>query len=163
MNAVAGATTVTFNFSASTTSPRLSINEYSGVATSTALDKTSSLKTDSQVTSHNTGTAVTTTANGELIYAFFGADSTYAFTIGSGFSFHGGCTGSITACDEDKTGNIGSYQGTITTDAAADTIGLLATFKPAAVPENWQLMALLSPVLFASMIYLRKKARKPKP
>src|SRR5437899_10180827 len=83
MNAASGTTTVTFNFSASV-SWEIAIHEYSGVATTSALDQQNGGTGNSSSPSSG---SVTTGANGELIFGWtansFGVNS---YTAGTGFT-----------------------------------------------------------------------------
>src|SRR3989441_93014 len=83
MNAASGTTTVTFNFSASV-SWEIAIHEYSGVATTSALDQQNGATGNSSSPSSG---SVTPTADGELIFGWtansFGVNS---YTAGTGFT-----------------------------------------------------------------------------
>src|SRR2546426_3960277 len=83
MNAASGTTTVTFNFSASV-NWEIAIHEYSGVATTSALDQQNGATGNSSSPSSG---SVTPSVNGELIFAWttnsFGVNS---YTAGSGFT-----------------------------------------------------------------------------
>ena len=83
MNAASGTTTVTFNFSASV-SWEIAIHEYSGVATTSALDQQNGGTGNSSSPSSG---SVTTGANGELIFGWT-ANSTGVgtYTAGTGFT-----------------------------------------------------------------------------
>jgi len=83
MNAASGTTTVTFNFSASV-SWEIAIHEYSGVATTSALDQQNGATGNSSSPSSG---SVTPSVNGELIFGWtansFGVNS---YTAGTGFT-----------------------------------------------------------------------------
>src|SRR5712692_292898 len=82
MNAASGTTTVTFNFSASV-SWEIAIHEYSGVATTSALDQQNGGTGNSSSPSSG---SVTTGANGELIFGWT-ANSTGVGTYAAGTGF----------------------------------------------------------------------------
>src|SRR3989441_6975511 len=83
MNAASGTTTVTFNFSASV-SWEIAMHEYSGVATTSALDQQNGATGNSSSPSSG---SVTPSVNGELIFGWtansFGVNS---YTAGTGFT-----------------------------------------------------------------------------
>ncbi|MDP9128040.1 MAG: NHL repeat-containing protein, partial [Pseudomonadota bacterium] len=80
-NIQAGANTVTASFSASNANPYLAIYEYSGLDTTSPLDKTVSANGTSATAS--TGTTATTSWANELVFAGLGVASGYAGTLTS--------------------------------------------------------------------------------
>lgn len=133
LNTTAGADTVTVTFAGAVTYASLQCAEYSGVATSSALDQaTSNSQTDpgtgaNAITSGN----VTTTTAGQLILGW-----TSALVVGAGTVSAGtGYTGRInvfgdTLFEDQVQGSAGSIAATFTTNlSTADHITLISTFK----------------------------------
>lgn len=141
-NAAGGADTITVTFSTSlATDPVLGISEYSGIATSSALDQTTG---NAQIdpgtaTDAVTSTSVTTTAANELIY---GASlktplSHGTFDQGTGYTSRGTVNDGVwlmMRIEDKNLASAGSVAATFTTgNAAEDTMTIVATFKEPSV------------------------------
>jgi len=135
LNTTGGAVTVTF--AGAVTYASLQCAEYSGVATSAALDQaTSNSQTDPGTGANaiTSGSVVTTTA-GQLILGWTSALVVGASTVSAGTGFTGRQNVSGDTLFEDQVqGSAGSIATTFTTTSAtADFITLISTFKaPAA-------------------------------
>lgn len=134
-NTTAGANTVTVTFAGAVTYASLQIAEYSGVATSSPLDKTAS---NSQ-TAPGTGTdaitsgSVTTTTDGQLILGWTTALTVGAGTVSAGTGFTGRINVFGDTLFEDRVqSSAGSVSATFTgTNATSDYITLVSTYKAA--------------------------------
>jgi hypothetical protein len=135
MAAPAGATTVTLTFASATQFKALAIGEYSGAASSAALDKnTTGLTTG--LTATPTDSSMTTIADGELIVCcLLFRNATRPASVGAGYTAIGTIDNSIVNFGaEDR---IQATQGaiaptwTLTAGTAASAI-MSATFKAAA-------------------------------
>jgi len=126
-NSGAGSETATVTFSTTLPNRRMVALEYSGIATSGALDVVAAAIGNSA--SPNSGANTTTAAN-ELI---FGGGLTDSGNIGNGAGFTARASGDAYDEAEDKNGaSAGSYSTTFTT-TSAQWIAQMATFKePAA-------------------------------
>jgi hypothetical protein len=135
MNAPAGAATVTATFSVSSDFRGLIIAEYSGAATASALDVNTPGRSAPASTTP-TDTAMTTTANGDLIIStlvFRNADK--PATAGSGFTAIAIDNTIINFAAEDRIqASAGSIASTFTLTAGTLTSGIMsAAFKAATV------------------------------
>lgn len=143
LNAPGGATTVTCTYSVSSSFRALVVAEYSGVATSAALDKnTTGLET--AATSTPTDTAMVTTANGELVVsALQFRNATSPASAGSGYSMIAVDQASGVGVDFGAEDQIQATAGsiaptfTLTTASAASAI-MSATFLPADAAAGFQ-------------------------
>jgi cellulose synthase/poly-beta-1,6-N-acetylglucosamine synthase-like glycosyltransferase/transposase-like protein len=152
MNIKVGANTVTVSTSGSTNTKN-QIFEYTGLATTNALDQTST-NTNTGATAHNTGAAVTTTQANELLFANFINPTASTWTEGADFTKREFSTRTIT--EERIVSSTGNYQGTASTNTSVNSIGMLATFSEPVVPENWVILALLSPLLYLGIRRFKK-------
>jgi hypothetical protein len=126
----AAANTVTATFSATNNHPWLAIYEYSGLSTTTPLDKTASAQGSS--TAVSSGATATTTSANELVFAATGLPSSYTgtTTAGSGYALlEKNPTGSPAANESELATSTGTYTGTFTLSASANWSALVATFK----------------------------------
>lgn len=83
MNSAAGANTVTLAISTTATSMRWAVHEYSGAATTNVVDK---ISTNTGTTDNPAGTAVTTTADGEMIFGAVTNNAVTTYTAGTGYT-----------------------------------------------------------------------------
>jgi hypothetical protein len=139
MNAAAGATTVTVTYTAGQfPDTHYFIREYSGIATTSALDKTASNSNGTGYTdSHSTGTTAATTQANELVVAAVGSDAngdpTYTAPTGyADFESQGGQTYTWGACDDKIVSATGTQTATFGSTAYVNSQGAIATFKEAA-------------------------------
>lgn len=133
-NCVGAATTVTVNGGAGQNRSLL-IAEYSGCATSSVLDKTSS--NSGFGTAMDSGGAVTTDTADELLFLLSASESTRSTTFTGSFSElqdtgpGATCSGAIA---ERIVSATGSYQGTGTLNSNGNWVMCLATFRGAPPP-----------------------------
>lgn len=136
LNTTAGADTVTVTFAGAVTYASLQCAEYSGVATSSALDQaTSNSQTDpGTATNAITSGNVTTTTAGQLILGWTSALVVGAGTVSAGTGYTGRTNVFGDTLFEDQVqSSAGSIAATFTTNlATADHITLISTFKAAA-------------------------------
>ena len=140
LNTAGGADTVTVTFAGAVTYASLQCAEYSGVATSAALDQaTSNSQTDpgtaaNAITSGN----VTTTTNGQLILGWTSALVVGAGTVSAGTSYTGRINVFGDTLFEDRVqASAGSIAATFTTNhATSDYITLISTFKEAVAASS---------------------------
>lgn len=85
LNIGAGSTTVTFGISGLAASLRMSVSEFSGVATSSAIDKTAGASGNSTTPASG---SVTPTTNGQLFYAVCHSGSATTYTAGTDFTLN---------------------------------------------------------------------------
>lgn len=97
---------------------------YSGVATTSALDKTSS--NSGSGTALNTGSATTTVAN-EVLVMIAGNPGSKTYTAGAGFTLEGTVESDIGMLD-DIVSATGTYSGTATASGSVSWIAILLTF-----------------------------------
>ncbi len=133
-NAAGGADTITVTFSSSRPFRRLIIAEYSGAATSSALDKTDSNLQEPGTTGTDdvTSTAQTTTTNNQLIFGCLlimaGADT--AITAGTNFTLRADTDNAAQIAIEDRIlATAGSVAATFTIGGSQNTLAAMATFK----------------------------------
>lgn len=140
LNTTAGADTVTVTFAGAVTYASLQCAEYSGVATSAALDQaTSNSQTDpGTATNAITSGNVTTTTNGQLILGWTSALVVGAGTVSAGSGFTGRTNVFGDTIFEDQVqGSAGLIATTFTTNlATADHVTLISTFKAAAAGSS---------------------------
>ncbi len=128
--------TVTCTLSPSVSYVSTAIHEYSGIASSSPLDVTST-KQAASTSTLLTGTS-TTKVNGDLIFGAFAETkngSGDTFTAGSGFTkrIDQGNTGGPSSgyTDEDKVQtSAGAVSASMTLAPSSDYVGVMATFKP---------------------------------
>jgi hypothetical protein len=137
MNVASGTTTVTFNFSASV-NWEIAIHEYSGVATTSALDQQNGATGNSSSPSSG---SVTPSVDGELIFGWtansFGVNS---YTAGSGFTQRQSDLG-FYASEDQAQGTAGAIsatwgQGGTTAQWAAKVLTFKATGGAVAKPHQ---------------------------
>jgi len=133
-NIAAGPNTVTAAFSGSNNHPWLAIYEYSGLSTTSPLDRTAAAQGSSSLAS--SGATATTTGANELVFAGLGLPSSSSATAaaGSGYTLEQQDTtagGSRAATENQAVAATGAYTGTFTLNAAADWSAVLATFVQA--------------------------------
>lgn len=136
-NTTGGANTLTCTFSAASFYRALAVGEYSGLATSNALDQTTGNPQVDPGTATDavTSTSVTTTANNELIYGAALSVCGTSATVASGtgytsraFTFSG--TFLCLRVEDKNLASAGSVAATFTAgDATEDTAAIIATFK----------------------------------
>lgn len=133
MNATAGATTVTATFSGSTSFRRITLAEYSGVATASALDTSAVKNNGVNTTAANDVTVgpITTTAAGDLIVCgvMDTANGTNTQTAGTGFTKRNAF--GLCALEDLVQGSAGSISGTWTFGTAGRYAAGVAAFKAA--------------------------------
>jgi hypothetical protein len=134
-NANAGATTVTVTFGAYPDSSLILV-EWSGLVTSSMLDKYATAYDSGYVQNHSAGPTATTTQASELVIIAGGADaSAPTWGAGSGFSGllsnPGGASPSYTsgAMAFETVSSTGAYSGTLTTSSYQQGQAVIATFK----------------------------------
>lgn len=141
-NTTAGADTVTVTFLGAITYASLQCSEYSGVATSSPLDKFASNSQTDPGTAANAITSgnVTTTTNGQLIVGWTSALVVGAGTVSAGTGYTGRTNVFGDTLHEDRVqASSGSIAATFTTNnAASDYITLIATFKAASATGSPQ-------------------------
>jgi hypothetical protein len=136
-NSAGGANTVTCTLSANTFEKSIVISEYSGIATTDALDQTAGQAQVDPGTATDavTSTAVTTTANNELVYgASFGrCGGSSVLNSGTGFTSRHDAFDGVASCIvvEDKNlVSAGTAAATFTAgDTGQDNATIVATFK----------------------------------
>lgn len=147
LNTTGGACTVTVTFAGAVTYASLQIAEYSGVATSAALDKTTSNSQTDPGTGANaiTSTSVTTVTNGQLILGWTSALVVGAGTVSAGTGFTGRVNVFGDTLFEDQIqGTAGAIAATFTTNlSTADHITLISTFKEVAAASTSKSLLLL--------------------
>lgn len=136
-NMAGGADTITATYNAAKSARRIVIAEYSGVATSSALDKVdSNVQTPTSTsTDATTSTAqTTTTANQLIVGCVHVLDGTArGVTAGTGFTERQDTNNDAQVSLEDRVeASPTSVAATFTLNAAVNTITALATFKEAA-------------------------------
>jgi hypothetical protein len=137
LNAVGGATTSTANFSTSTNGNgvRMAVLEYSGIATSSALDVVTTTVQLVGSTTFYSGFVTTNFAN-ELLIGGFSANTSHNCTAGSGYTKrepNGVFT--LPYCLEDRTVvATGTYQATGTFSAASDFASFIVGFSASSSP-----------------------------
>lgn len=141
-NTTGGADTVTVTFAGAITYASLQCSEYSGVATSSPLDKFASNSQTTPGTGANavTSGSVTTTTDGQLIVGW-----STALTVGAGTTSAGtGFTGRTnvfgdTLCEDQVQTSAGGIAATFTTTSATSNfITLITTYKaPAATVPSY--------------------------
>lgn len=139
-NTTAGADTVTVIFAGAITYASLQCSEYSGVATSSPLDKFASNSQTDPGTGANavTSGSVTTTTDGQLIVGWSSAlvVGTETITAGTGFTGRTNVFGDTLHEDQVQT-SAGAIAATFTNSlATADNITLIATFKAQAAAST---------------------------
>jgi hypothetical protein len=139
MNVGAGANTVTATFNGTTTST-MAIHEYSGLVTTSALDKTAGAS-GASATASDSGATATTTQAGELLFGATQVVGTSGgFTAGAGYTQRISSTGRLETEDQ-VVGAVGAYNATATWVTSRTWSCQIATFKGTAAP------AVATPVL----------------
>lgn len=147
LNTTGGACTVTVTFAGAITYASLQVAEYSGIATSAALDKFASNSQTAPGTGANaiTSGSVTPTTNGQLILGW-----TTALTVGAGTVSAGtGFTGRVnvfgdTLFEDQVQGAAGAIAATFTgTNAASNYTTLISTYKELAASTTPNRLMLL--------------------
>lgn len=122
LNSVAGTESPTITSTSSGQPIEVLLSEYSGVATTSALDKTAAAANASSSGS------VTTTAANELLFGYYVSNGTNP-TAGSGYTIRNSFTTDLTNVNEDQTVSAtGSYAATFTVGTGTTNV-MLATFK----------------------------------
>lgn len=135
LNTTGGACTVTVTFAGAVAYASLQVAEYSGVATSSALDKVANNSQTDVGTSANaiTSGSVTTDTDGQLILGWTSVLVVGAATVsaGSGFTARTNVFGD-TLFEDQVQGTAGAIAATFTTTlATADHITLISTYRAA--------------------------------
>ena len=132
-NCSGGAETVSFtggfdNFE------HMAIFEYSGIATSTSLDKTSSAIDVADETAFSSGSTATTAQADELLIGMVGNDSTKTNTPDAGWTerYEGTANSRALSACERIVSSTGAYAHTGTLSGNSNWVALIATFKAAA-------------------------------
>jgi hypothetical protein len=131
-----GANTVTANFSSTNNHPWLAIFEYSGLSTTSPLDRTSSAQGSG--TAVSTGATAQTRASGELLFSGLGlsSSSTVTITAGSGYVVEQSdptSPGSRAATEQGFVSSIGAFSATYSLSGSANWSAVLATFSATAI------------------------------
>jgi hypothetical protein len=129
-NIAGGANTVNATFSSTNNHPWLAIYEYSGLNTTSPLDKTASAQGSSTVA--NSGTTATTSSANELVFATTGlpASFTGTATAGSGYTMLNQDTGTSRAANETAiVSSTGSFAAIFGLNPGANWSAVVATFK----------------------------------
>jgi hypothetical protein len=131
-NIAGGANTVKATFSSTNNHPWLAIYEYSGLSTTSPLDKTAAAQGSSSTPS--TGATAMTQAASELAFVGAGFNTpsfTGTVTAGTGYTLGQQDTNTSRAATETSVvSSTGSYTGTFTLSGTANWSAVLATFKP---------------------------------
>lgn len=128
-NIKAGSNTVKATFSGSNTHPWLAIYEYSGLSTTTALDKTAHAQGSN--TSPSSGSTATTSGSNELLFGVLGLPYNYSGTVTAGTSYTllQQDTSTSRAANEARTVTAtGAYAATFSLSASANWSAAIATF-----------------------------------
>lgn len=137
-NAAGGADTITATYNASHTFRRMIIAEYSGAATSSALDKTSSNLQEPASTSTDAATSgsQTTTTNNQLIVGFIHvlAGGSITITAGTNFTKRDDTTNAAQLAMEDRIlATAGSVAATFTLGTSQNTLTAMMTFSETSI------------------------------
>lgn len=132
-NAAGGTTTVSVSLDGGATSIRWSIHEYSGAATASVVDQTATA--DGTLAASNDGPDVTTTSDGQLLFAVVGSNALDTFTAGTGWALQSEVPAApgTRMFTQDRVSDTGTYSADF---ASAGTSGqtwvaAVATFKAA--------------------------------
>jgi hypothetical protein len=136
-NIKGGANTVTAAFSSTNNHPFLAIYEYSGLSSSSPLDKTAAAQGSSSTP--NSGSTAATASADELVFAGLGLPVSSSATVspGSGFTLEqqDAIANSSRAATEDLLATAsGNYTGTFALTASANWSAVVATFLAASSP-----------------------------
>lgn len=133
MNANAGATTVSANFASNIGWRRLAIGEWSGVATSAALDVQGGQQgSNTTATDNVTSGNVTPTANGELIVGGAANTNLATVTITAGTGFTKRASGDVIALEDQVQATAAAIAARWTYGTAGRYVAKVATFRAAA-------------------------------
>lgn len=138
-NAAGGATTVTATFGAAVVSRRISIHEYSGVATTSPTDGSrTNIATSTTATDNVTSLTATTTVAGDLIFGAVEESDTGSATIsaGTGFTQRTLIAGEFATQDRIQ-GAAGAIASTNTFSTAQRYLAHVVAFKAATTPTAW--------------------------
>jgi hypothetical protein len=130
-NVIGGANTVTAAFSSTNNHPWIAVYEYSGLSTTSPLDRTAHTQ-GSGSTANSGATAPTTSAN-ELVFAAAGLPASYtgSATAGTGYTVTQQDTGSSRAANEAAgASSTGAFSGVFNLGYATNWTAVVATFKP---------------------------------
>jgi len=133
-NCAAGPTTVTTAISGAATTIRVCIAEYSGIATSGALDKTASAQADASSAPSSGATAATTQAD-ELVFGASSSSDNQTYTAGSGYTRRASTpsnAGTARMSIEDKIVAVTGAQTADWSTGSTNWTALVATYKGAA-------------------------------
>ena len=134
-NVAGGANTVTATFSATNNRPWLAVYEYSGLSTTSPLDRTANAQGSGSAPS--SGATATTVSANELVFAALGLPGSYTGTVaaGSGYVLQLQDTGSSRSANEAAVvTSTGSYAGTFSLSAGTNWTAVVATFAAAGAP-----------------------------
>lgn len=140
LNVVGGATTVSANFSPSASFRRMVLTEYSGVATSDALDVTASrVAVATTATDNVTSSAATTTMNNDLVVGVvMDTDSQTTIAAGTGYTQRNYSGNKDLAIQDKIQATAGSVTSTQTFGATHRYAAVMAAFRPAYTSTvNW--------------------------
>jgi methionine-rich copper-binding protein CopC len=132
-----GANTVTARFSSTNAHAWIALYEYSGLSTTSPLDRTAHAQGSG--TSVSSGTTSTTTTGNELLFAAVGLSSSYTGTVaaGTGYTLALQDTGTSRAANEIlATSSAGAYAGTFTLSTSTNWSAVLATFAAGAASPS---------------------------
>lgn len=132
LNTIGGANTSTVNFSTSTNANgvRMGVLEYSGIATTSALDIATTSITVSASTTFYSGSITTRFPNELLLGGFSSAGSSHTCVAGTGYTQRIPNVAVLPYCVEDKiVSATGTYQATGTYSAAADFAAFIIGFS----------------------------------
>jgi len=130
-NVAGGANTVTATFSGNNNRPWLAACEYSGLSTTSPLDRTANAQGSGSAPT--SGATATTVSANELVFAALGLPASYKGTVaaGSGYALLLQDTDSSRAATEAAVvTSTGAYAGTFSLSTGANWTSVVATFKP---------------------------------
>jgi hypothetical protein len=135
-----GVTTVTVNFSVST-SARAGADEYSGGATTNAAIADAFLA-GAKTTGTNVSTTLNPAANGELVVATIGLLAARTYTAGTNYTMYNG-TGSVTIRSMYNLNATTSETAPCTLSTSTDWVEVTRAYKPLAASSSVKQLALL--------------------
>lgn len=128
-NVAGGSTTVTATVTGGPATLRWGIHEYSGLATSSTLDKTHSA--NGVGTAADSGATATTTQADELLFGVLDCGAGCTATAGSGYTLRNNNIGSKYSSEDQIVSATGTYSATFTI-TSDDWSAAIATYKAAA-------------------------------
>ncbi|MEO6513267.1 MAG: hypothetical protein ABIR37_01150 [Candidatus Saccharimonadales bacterium] len=138
VNCAAGANTVTVNYGTASDYQRVTVAEYSGVATSSPIDiVASNVAANTNATDNVTSTAATTTVNGDLIWGHSQKDNGFVTQApGTGFTQREYLASDYLAEDLIQA-TAGSIAATWTYNVASNYLAFMVAFKAQATATTY--------------------------